>query len=298
MKVTMHAYYLYERRLRIKGMKDVESLETDLVEVVSYLKSKDLIDRRYEIKNTKKIIYLNAFEYYPDKRILFLEFKSAEYAHQRNVINTDTMEKDPKKKKGKKDGDEETTCMALKFDEDGNRGSCLTQINSSGVTLSKIIEYLNEQINEYHSNIKKDVIRYGLYSNNIVSEDFLAALEKTKRIKMVKLVVNSEDMDVSEFKDFSELNDVNDNMDIILKPAKKGMGIGTDTVKALYNLYRNPEKKIKRIWINSDELEGNPLSFDTEKMKQKEVVEVSDTITNEPKVEELKECLCRLVLLY
>lgn len=34
--------------------------------------------------------------------------------------------------------------------------------------------------------------------------------------------------------------------------------------------------------------DGNPLSFDTEKMKEKEYVTVTDTLSQEPNVDELR----------
>lgn len=299
MKVTIYAYDIFTRRMRGKENKDVEKFENDFLEVVNGLCERELRQRNYKLEKVNQKIYLLEREYYEDLHTLFLKFGSAQYKKVRKVINTDTLESDPAKKKTPKDGDEEITCMIVKFskDEKSKMAKCLVQMNSNGVSLSKILEYLNGEIAKYHKTIVKDSVNYRVCHNNIVSQDFLKALENTNRIKSVKLVVDMQEIDVSEFKMFSEKNDIKKEFDITLKPVKRGMSIGTDTVKDFFKEYRGAGM-IRRIYVNSDSLDGNPLSFDTEKMKQKESVEVSETSTGEPDVEDIKTILLNSIKLY
>ena len=48
------------------------------------------------------------------------------------------------------------------------------------------------------------------------------------------------------------------------------------------------KEQILKIRVDINEADGNPLSFDTEKMKEKEYVVVTDTLTQEPRIDELK----------
>ena len=103
MNVTLYAYNLFEKRIREKGKKDVEYFEKDFVECVKALMIRKPNDRKYELGNKKKIIYINDFEYMQNQHMLFLVFKSAEYGKIRKVVDTDTLEERKTKKKGKKD---------------------------------------------------------------------------------------------------------------------------------------------------------------------------------------------------
>ena len=84
MNVTLYAYNLFEKRIREKGKKDVEYFEKDFVECVKALMIRKPNDRKYELGNKKKIIYINDFEYMQNQHMLFLVFKSAEYGNQKS----------------------------------------------------------------------------------------------------------------------------------------------------------------------------------------------------------------------
>ena len=58
MNVTLYAYNLFEKRIREKGKKDVEYFEKDFVECVKALMIRKPNDRKYELGNKKKIIYI------------------------------------------------------------------------------------------------------------------------------------------------------------------------------------------------------------------------------------------------
>lgn len=58
--------------------------------------------------------------------------------------------------------------------------------------------------------------------------------------------------------------------------------------KKIFKDYEKEGANIKKIRVDINEADGNPLSFDTEKMKEKEYVVVTDTLTQEPRIDELK----------
>mgnify|MGYP003240582724 FL=1 len=57
-------------------------------------------------------------------------------------------------------------------------------------------------------------------------------------------------------------------------------------------------KKVKRITIKADNEEQNPISFDTEKIKAKEVVDVSETLNGEVHEYSIKEKLMSVLKRY
>ena len=59
-------------------------------------------------------------------------------------------------------------------------------------------------------------------------------------------------------------------------------------IQLFFKDYEKEGANIKKIRVDINEADGNPLSFDTEKMKEKEYVVVTDTLTQEPRIDELK----------
>lgn len=95
----MHIIYL--KKDQGKREKDVEYFEKDFVECVKALMIRKPNDRKYELGNKKKIIYINDFEYMQNQHMLFLVFKSAEYGKIRKVVDTDTLEERKQRRREK-----------------------------------------------------------------------------------------------------------------------------------------------------------------------------------------------------
>lgn len=68
--------------------------------------------------------------------------------------------------------------------------------------MTRIFEYINIEIVAIH-NAHNDNIKYKVSHTNIVSRDFLKALEKAQKIRAVKLVIDSDATGDSEFKDYA-----------------------------------------------------------------------------------------------
>lgn len=297
MKVSLYVYDIEEKKIRGNNVFDVNDFERDFCDIMKDLMSKNDLERKFDFKDEKKIMYLNKYIYSENTHTMILEFISAKYANVRNVVDTDTLVQNKSKKKDVKDGDEEYTRMIIKFEGEKSReATCILQINANGVSISKIKQYLNEKIHEYHKSI--DMIRYKLEIYNKVSDEFLQALSSVNRISALKLVVNTEDVEVSEFKDFSELNDIRDNIELMMKPAGRGGRIKKETVKKFYDMYKNNRSSIKKIWVNTHDMENNPLSFDTEKVKEKIRIEVNENVSGEPEEIDIINALRRYISKY
>ena len=299
MDVTFYAYYFDAKKIRGKKIEEVDNYEEDFVHVIEQLAKNAKRKRKEDFLDCKKIVYLNDYDYNSQEHILLLEFVSAKYAYVRKVVDTDTLKERPEKKKEKKDGDEETTCIAIKFSENtsNKEAKALIQSNSNGISISKIAEYLNMKIDNYHKNIKKDMIRYKVEYTNIISDDFLEALRKAQHISAVTLTVDQEDLSVSDYKDLAGKKDIRSDVEIVMKPAR-GKTITRNTVQEFFNLYDRADRKIRKISVAARYGDGSPLSFDTEKMKAKEHALIAETVTGEANIDDLKNELRSRVKLY
>lgn len=288
---------LYEYDLKIKQLNEnvsemPQNIEKDIIAAIEFTSKKTALERREDYSDESKILYLDCYKYDFDARLLKICFKSAKYNARRHVIDTQTI-KERGVLKNKLDGDTEKNHLAIKFYDDKSP-ICLFEKNYFGIGFAKIIHYINKCIKYYHKNLK-DKIRYKIVYNNVVSTDFLKALEQLHRIKMVTLTVDREDLRVSDTKQLSGRADICEDVDIVLKPS--GEGIFQNTVKDFYNLYNNPNRRVKKVTVNGDSNEHDkPIRFDTEQMKEKIIVNVSsDIITGEVKTNSIFEAFSEVM---
>lgn len=123
-------------------------------------------------------------------------------------------------------------------------------------------------------------------------------LERVKRIKGITLTVNQQDLSVSEAKAFAGGDDLSEDVDLYFKPASKGKSITSNTVKEFYKLYNSKNRKVKRITVKADDKLESSIVFDTEKIKEKGIVEVEETVTGEVREESIKCKLLEIVAKY
>lgn len=295
MNRTLMPLNLTTAKVRMKHNEPLEDFESDLVSVCEYTTKLDKQLRKKDFEKAKKVVYLDKQEYDETNSILYLKFNSARYAKSREVIDTDTLSSKGILKKPK-DGDEEKTHVVIKFDWDDN-AVCIFEKNSDGIGVGQLFEYLNDRIIKYH-NAQGDNVYYSIVHENIVSQEFLLALENVKRIKGVTLTVSQQDLSVSEAKAFAGKDDLSEDVDLYFKPASKGKSITSDTVKEFYKLYNNKNRKVKRITVKADDRQESAIVFDTEKVKEKVVVEVEETIFGEVRERSIKDKMIELVQKY
>ena len=275
MKRTIYAYNVFVIKGYGKNYHLPDDVLEDLNDGMSWLLEKQEINRKEDYTKDKKILYLDKMKYVEEKGILLLTFISAKYNSRRRVVDTETM-KERGILKGKKDGDKEKIHIALQA-SDGDNITCLYEYNSNGIGFKRIIGYMQDRIQEYHKELD-DKIKYRFESKNIVSLDFIKSLEKIQVIKAVTLTVDQEDIKVSESKSFAGKDDISTDIDIIVKPASSRRSILTNTVKDFYKMYNDKDKIVKRITVDGDNEESGHLVFNTEQMKEKIIVEVSEEI--------------------
>lgn len=277
MKRTLYYYYLSGEKKPAKKYKMPENLKNDIKDSAELILEKPKNDRKKDVKSKKKIIYLADIKNLEDENTIILEFISAKYARIRTVIDTNTLKEQELKKKGRDDGDEESVSIGIKFLEN-NEAICVYEYNRDAAGFQLLIQYLQEEILKIHKD-KNDGIGYKLKTEQKVSKDFLAALKKTEKITAVKITVDSEDATASEIKEISGRSDLSEDVEIIYKPS--GKNILTNTVKKFFEIYNDSQRKIKKVYVESKGENGNPLHFDTEEMREKEILDVEETYSGE-----------------
>jgi hypothetical protein len=284
MKRTLYYYYLLGEKKPAKKYSMPKVLKDDIVDSVGMILKKPKNDRKKDVKAKKKIIYLADMKCFDDENIIILEFISAKYARSRKVIDTNTLKEQQQKRKGENDGDEESVSIGIKF-LGANDAICVYEYNRDAAGFQQLIQYLTEKIFSIHKHRDDDNIGYKLMTRQKVSNDFLAALEKTEKITAVKITVDSEDVTASEIKEVSGRSDLSDDVEIMYKPS--GKHIFKDTVKEFFKIYNDPKRNIKRVYVDSKDEVGSPLRFDTEQMKEKEILDVKETYSGEVDKEDL-----------
>lgn len=277
MKRTLYYYYLSGEKKPAKKYKMPENLKNDIKDSAELILEKPKNDRKKDVKSKKKIIYLADIKNLEDENTIILEFISAKYARIRTVIDTNTLKEQELKKKERDDGDEESVSIGIKFLEN-NEAICVYEYNRDAAGFQLLIQYLQEEILKIHKD-KNDGIGYKLKTEQKVSKDFLAALKKTEKITAVKITVDSEDATASEIKEISGRSDLSEDVEIIYKPS--GKNILTNTVKKFFEIYNDSQRKIKKVYVESKGENGNPLHFDTEEMREKEILDVEETYSGE-----------------
>lgn len=277
MKRTLYYYYLSGEKKPAKKYKMPENLKNDIKDSAELILEKPKNDRKKDVKSKKKIIYLADIKNLEDENTIILEFISAKYARIRTVIDTNTLKEQELKKKGRDDGDEESVSIGIKFLEN-NEAICVYEYNRDAAGFQLLIQYLQEEILKIHKD-KNDGIGYKLKTEQKVSKDFLAALKKTEKITAVKITVDSEDATASEIKEISGRSDLSEDVEIIYKPS--GKNILTNTVKKFFEIYNDSQRKIKKVYVESKGENGNPLHFDTEEMREKEILDVEETYSGD-----------------
>lgn len=293
MQRTIYAYELKFEPSKVKDVKSPDSFVEDMANVLEDINLYEKSAKTDHFKSDCKKVYIDNVSYGEESKLLELTFKSARYGVVRNVMNTETF-KDRGFLKRRPDGDLEKTHIMIK-QVDSSTAVALYEYNKDGIGFTKLVAYMNRFIKAYHKK-EKDMLYYSISHKNMISKDFLKSLEKLNRIKAVTLTVDRENVGISETKAFAGYRDLSTDMDLVFKPTGKGNTIFGNTVKEFYDIYNSKKMPIKRITVDGDRVTKEPLTFDTEKMKEKYPVEIAEDRNGEAVsadvFEQMKKVMC------
>lgn len=287
---------LYHMELTLYKGRNIPSdydLITELNKVLNYINKLDKNDRKINIKSQNKIVYLETFLKNPDSKVYNLQFVSAKYNQVREVIDTETLTSRGTLKR-KKDGDKEFTHVSIIF-EDNDNAICAFECNYNGIGMSKIVSYLNDMANKYYE--EKNQTKFYRFDKALIpNEEFLITLSKMERISVATFVVDKEDLDASDFRDLANRKDIRDEIEIVVKPVRKGASIMKKTIEDYYNKKKR-NHKIKRIFARGEGEKGK-IYLDTEQMKTRYTIRVDTDIYGVVKSEDIFSKFENILLKY
>lgn len=264
-------------------------INEELNKILTYSVSLPTIERRKDFKSDKKILYIDSFTYDKANNIYNIVIASAKYNHRRQVIDTVTLQEKGVLKEAL-DGDIEYNYLSIRCLNDSIALTAYAN-NYYGVALSKVLKYFDDMANKYYKEV--NVRRFYHFEYDIVVEqDFLLKMTQMEKINAIKVTVAKELVSSSEFIEVSGINEIKDEVEICFKPVK-GNSLGLLTARNFFNKKLN-NPAIKRMVIDG-KIEGMTTSIDTEKLKQKHIIEVEERFDGSLKLTEIFDKLKEFV---
>ena len=258
---------------------DISAICTALSSLFDAVVKKDLQAKTLRVEKNEKVIWLESVTNLQNGNFN-LTFRSGKYNQSREVVNTDTME-DLGIKLNPEDAPKEKTHLCIRLLKGADRFTAVLESNSSGVSISSIKNYLNNQFNSIQED-SEDNYSYNVSFEIMLGEDFLAELDKMNKINIMRITVDIADLG-KDFQNFAG-RDVRSTVELyIRKEQGRGKNIPKDIISTAYKQHTDvqPNLRIKKIAVEGGNINGN-LKIDTESIHMKHSISVKTTLpTNE-----------------
>ncbi len=277
-KVPVYFYYLDTILSRLRNDEreyDIRDFIKTFSQFLEELSNEDLNRRKYDFSLDEKVLWLDSYSII-GLGCYDLVFKSAKYNHVRNVIDTDSMT-ERGIIKNRSDGDEEKTHFCIRYVEGQSRFICVHESNYYGISISRIMFYLNDKLSAYQV-AHEETVRWNLESEIMPCNDFLEELRKMKSISLLTVTIERSDFQ-NDFMRFADRDSIKDTVDILIRKKKRNIPIPKDLVQQYYNNLLD-QNIIKRV-VAEGRNEGGYFRLDTELIKMKQAIDVETTATNE-----------------
>lgn len=251
--VKLYFYTMSVERVveRVKKSVDdtpynINAIITAFSQLLTAITAKELIDRKVDLKPKNKIVWLDSFTDLKNGSFN-LVFKSAKYFQSRPVRDTDTMESRGVLKHPK-DGDEELTHICIRFREDSDRFVVACEFNYYGIVTEDIKKYLNLQFQCLQESTGDSYV-YSISFEMMPSADFLTELTKMKKISILRLTMDIDDIAQGDFQRFAGRDELCPTVEVYLrKKRRKGKNISQKMIEEVYG-DTGSTKKIKKISV-------------------------------------------------
>lgn len=245
--------------------------------ILDFIISLPLSERILKDESIKKSYYLSFIE--RNDKVRCIQFKSCKFGHCPPIMDSDTGD-ERNTDKELNEGDQELTHLAVRLDD--NEGFCVLESRRTGLSISKIISYINEKIMLYlkefpHKDDKN--YRIHLIYSIVPINDFDKALGDMSKLKIANIYVNKESIG-------SELNNLIPEEDpfiqdelILSFKAKRGENFIKRTIKNFYSAVSNTSSPVTRVRISGENLSGTSQILDSELIRKTQSIEV-DLLAN------------------
>lgn len=256
-----------------------QPIENALSTILSYIISKEKVDRKQDVNN-EKFAFLDNINYdttseYHTMQILF---KSAKHSYRAPLLDKNTVES-REKPKTMSEGEQMKTHVLVKF-KDGD-AIIFLETGSNMLTCGNIVNYLNQALLSYNSQFREDDEQrlLGKFSFEMIArDDFQEILQGMDRVLCAEIFIDKSVLgtEVLNFSNSSE--QVKENILLTIKAERKKSI--KETLYDIIDKYNSAQSKIRRIRITGKNTNGNASIIDTDFIVKKEFIEVqqdSDT---------------------
>lgn len=256
-----------------------QPIENALSTIVTYLLTKEKINRKHDI-NSDKFMFLDNSEYdiTSEYHTMQLLFKSAKHSYRAPLLDKNTVEARDNPKT-LSEGEQMKTHVLIKF-KDGD-AILFLEMGNNMLTCGNIINYLNSALLLYNSQFEENDEQriLGKFTFEMIArDDFQEVLQGMDRVLCAEIYVDKSILG-SEVLNFSTPSaQIKENVMLTVKAERKKSI--KDHIYDLIDKANDTHSKIRRIRVIGKAINGNSSIIDTDFIVKKEFIEVqqdSDT---------------------
>ena len=241
--------------------------------MLSSLISKYVKDRAFHHAAHKKYIWLHKYSDLCNGNMNVI-FMSGRYDQSREVVTTPNLEE-----KGiallPDDAPKEKTHMCIRRSAGQDRFIVALESNRDGISHASATLYLDEQFDQYDLSAN-DQYSYKVSFEPLPSKDFLEELAQMKKVSLLSIKIDRQDLTQSDFIKLTGLNELSDTVELVTKRKRGKFNIPTDIIREYYN-DTGITKKFKKLTVAGAGQFGNSIRIDTDLMQMKHSITVKTT---------------------
>lgn len=256
-----------------------QPIENALSTILSYIISKEKVNRKQDVNNEKFAFWDNInYDTTSEYHTMQILFKSAKHSYRAPLLDKNTVES-RENPKTMSEGEQMKTHVLVKF-KDGD-AIIFLETGSNMLTCGNIVNYLNQALLSYNSQFREDDEQrlLGKFSFEMIArDDFQEILQGMDRVLCAEIFIDKSVLgtEVLNFSNSSE--QVKENILLTIKAERKKSI--KETLYDIIDKYNSAQSKIRRIRITGKNTNGNASIIDTDFIVKKEFIEVqqdSDT---------------------
>lgn len=264
-------HYLFLKK--VVDNNEIElSVKDGLCDLLEYINGLQLIQRKKDLHNDK-FVFLDIFSIHREidgSYLVQILFKSAKHSYRAPLLDRNTVES-RENPKTMAEGEQMKTHVLIKF-KDGD-AILFLETGANMLTISNIIEYLNNQKNDYNSQQEdeENMIHGKFYSEMIARDDFREVLAEMSRVSLAEVYIDKTILG-SEFLNFSNPSDELKEDIVMSLKAEKRKCI-KQHIYDLLDKWSGNNSKITRLRIKGKLPNNNESVIDTSFINKREFID-------------------------
>lgn len=230
---------------------------------------------KFEIKGNDLTYFFEKDDVYFNNDLINVKFNYLISNKKINIIDRNTLQKTGEKDKN--EGDEERQHITIKTFDNCNHAILIFERISTAITIASLKDQLDEYLHIKYGALNIDLSAFEIDIKPAPSEDFLIDLNKTKRISLLKLTVDRDQVvDDIDCRFSGQDDNIRPTAELIYKPVFRNE-IKKRQVEKVFRSYKENPKKILRIVVEANG-ENGKIKLDTEGAKMAKYINTNLSI--------------------